>query len=257
MSQEYPELEHQLTDNPPETSVGIEGYAGKLGLPAGRLLELVSGKDVMDLGSGRGTFAAELEMLRLSEDYKAPKSIISVNRRYKFGKTYDDFFKWREDALGDKLMLSLPKVEGYKRITVPYDDISVKNAWERSKKGWRDWDWNTDLVKCPDSSVDIIVSRSGFPYYSDLHHDIDDEKIDFGPQSKSVFTQLARILRPGGRMELLTDIDARAPVIFERFKKDFSGFLDTISCDLTETRTSTEGIPFKSLTIVKRIPKSS
>lgn len=235
-----------------ETDRGINHYAAYLGISIPELLDIVADKDVLDLGAGRGIFATELEMLRGSDLYVPPRTVSSLNRRYAHPR-FDDYEAFRKD-----LLVSLPRIQGARSISLPLSDPIAQIFWKRSIAGRLALDWDRDLSVIPSVCFDVIISTMAFPYYSDLIEALNkeeriDEEIVGGhrlykkyvvsmdtAQSGRVFVELFRILRPGGEMWLHTDLN------YELWKKgnfyigqnEFISFLAEHQCKIMNVKQS-------------------
>jgi SAM-dependent methyltransferase len=217
-----------------ETNRGFERYLVFLGITEEELITLTKDKVVMDLGSGQGTYGAEMSLWE-QIGHPAPIRVDSVNLKYS-APDYDDLATQVRDDYGDNL--ALPKT-----FDGVVSDEQVEQAWNDSRKNHLGLDWN-NLSSIEDNSYDVIFSVFAFPYYSDLQtKDISNDKqrdrliaegnlFDFGPESQKVFSSLARILKKNGTILLETQISKTYWDSSPKLQKELRDLLEPYGCKL-------------------------
>lgn len=190
------------TNIPLESGRGIDAYKSYLGLDDRIFYGLMRGKDVLDLGSGDGNFAAEVERERLSSEKRLPlfrtrwlpKKVDSLNIRYGM----PDYAEYRATH-------GISTLNTRDTNTTANENRALEaKAWERAQEHFLGYDWH-NLSAIQDESYDTIISSIGFPYYSDITI-TDAGQVLLGEKSRGVFQGLGRVLRQHGKMVLLTEI---------------------------------------------------
>lgn len=224
---------------PAETDRNTTEYAEELGLTVKQLITLIKDRDVMDLGSGVGVFAAEMYYWK-SLGYPTPSKVDSVNLRFA-APDYQDFLKnqiYKNNP--QKKLLKPPRKLDFHFFG---QDKKRQTAWQEAQKHFLGLDWN-NLSEVEDGSYDVIISIHGFPRYSDLKYTKPEspEEYDaqtalgtafkFGEQSKQVFKSLTRILRPGGVALLSTPFPQGGWERSPKFREEITIFFANLGCEL-------------------------
>jgi SAM-dependent methyltransferase len=171
-------------------SRGVKGYAETLGYTTEELISKIAGLDIIDLGTARGRFATELEYARVC------KSVRSLNKNFK-DPNYD--YQWGNSTFKvDTTINNANTVEVLSNEPL----LAVANHAALTNRLALDWTSIVDMQTIPSASADVFVSSFGFPYYSDFDDAIYGYDKFHKYSSLVTFSELARILRPNGKMYL-------------------------------------------------------
>ena len=177
-----------------DTRSGVSSYAEAFNLSDEELIKLMRQRTTLDLGSGPGLLGAQLALLGLRENNPNLFPVDSLNIRFASPN-------YREGDLVSEL----------ESLAIDPNPSEIEQAIRIAKRHRLSYSWH-DLSDIPSNKYDNILSLWGFPCYSDFGHiffpkkNEDDEiasnKLKFGSESKVVFKQLIRLLKPSGIMLL-------------------------------------------------------
>jgi len=161
---------------------------------------MLDGKVVLDMGSGTGMLAIEMEIRRQRGEEPVAKRVDSLNARYAHPQyKYQHWFLVLREKFGKSMGVA-----------------EIRNAIHTAKKHFLALDWN-DLSAIPDETYDVICAVFSFPAYGDFietkHKNMLDKgvvTVKWGPRSQNTFGHLTRILAKGGFMDLDVEWSLRA-----------------------------------------------
>lgn len=248
-----PEIKSIHEVNASETERNTTDYAEALGLSLKEFQQICRNQVIMDLGSGPGVFAFEMELWK-AKGKPSPQRVDSVNLRFS-APDYDDY---REEHFSHVRDMTPQKPPGDLFFRVSDED--KREAWNKAEENFLGLDWN-DLSSIEDDSYNLITSIFAFPYYSDLKYlkpesaeELQEmsEKgsfFEFGNQSKRVITDLVRITKNRGLILLATEYPFSAWMKSPTFQQELGAFIDSLGCELDIVKT---GISFSIRIKVKK-----